>query len=272
MPSSAASSWSSPSSRWRSACRRIAPDRRPPATPLPTIEPVVPYREGTLGRPVSVNPLAARTQVDRDLVALTFSGLVKLGPDGILIPDLAARWTTDETGKSWTFSLRPDARWHDGEPVTAHDVVFTINVLRDPTYTGPGAGSWREVTPTAVDERTVQFDLTTPLGGFLQLATQPIAPAHLLDRRAGRGARRRPVRPGADRLGAVRDGRARRRPCGPGAGRIGRPGGSRRGRAEPVRAAADRRARDARRRRSARRSRRRGCRGSSSATSTMSRP
>jgi len=146
----------------------------------PSIAPVAPYREGTIGRPVSVNPLAARTQVDRDLVALTFSGLVKLGPGGMLIPDLATRWTTDETGKSWTFDLRPDARWHDGEPVTAHDVVFTINVLRDPGYTGPGAGSWLEVTPTAVDERTVRFDLATPLGGFLQLATQPLAPAHLL--------------------------------------------------------------------------------------------
>jgi peptide/nickel transport system substrate-binding protein len=151
-----------------------------PRTPAPTIQPIPPYREGTIGRPVSVSPLAARTQADRDLVALTFAGLVKLGSDGMLIPDLAARWTTDETGKSWTFSLRPDARWHDGEQVTANDVVFTINVLRDPTYAGPGAGSWLEVTPTAVDDRTVRFDLATPLGGFLQLATQPIAPAHLL--------------------------------------------------------------------------------------------
>ncbi len=153
------------------------------ATPsaAPSLDPVVPYREGTIGRPVSVNPLAAHTQVDRDLVALTFSGLVKLGPDGMLIPDLASRWTSDETGKAWTFNLRPDTRWHDGEPLTARDVVFTIDVLRDPTYTGPGAGSWREVTATAVDARTVKFDLTTPLGGFLQLATQPIAPAHLLE-------------------------------------------------------------------------------------------
>jgi peptide/nickel transport system substrate-binding protein len=146
----------------------------------PSLKPAVPYREGAIGRPVSVNPLAARTQVDRDLVALTFSGLLKLGPDGMLIPDLASRWTTDESGKTWTFTLRPDTQWHDGKPLTAHDVVFTIDVLRDPTYTGPGAGSWREVTPTAVDTRTVRFDLTTPLGGFAQLATQPIAPAHLL--------------------------------------------------------------------------------------------
>jgi peptide/nickel transport system substrate-binding protein len=65
--------------------------------------------------------------------------------------------------------------------VTANDVVFTIKTLRDPTYQGPGAGSWNEVTATAVGARTVRFDLATPIGGFLQLATQPIAPAHLLD-------------------------------------------------------------------------------------------
>jgi peptide/nickel transport system substrate-binding protein len=141
---------------------------------------VTPYREGVLGRAVSVNPLAARTQADRDLVALVFEGLVARGADGTLVPGLASRWTVDSAGKTWTFTLRPDARWHDGEPVTADDVVYTVGVLRDPTYTGPGAGSWSEITATAVDERTVRFDLETPLGGFLELATQPIAPAHLL--------------------------------------------------------------------------------------------
>jgi peptide/nickel transport system substrate-binding protein len=153
----------------------------PSATAQPTTPPdVSPYREGVLGRPVAVSPVAARTQADRDLVALVFSGLVARGPDGVLIPDLASRWTADPTGKSWTFTLRPDAAWHDGTPVTAQDVVYTVGVLNDPAYTGPGAGSWPEVTATAVDERTVRFDLATPLGGFLELATQPIAPAHLL--------------------------------------------------------------------------------------------
>jgi peptide/nickel transport system substrate-binding protein len=150
-------------------------------TPQPSAPDVVPYREGMLGRPIAVNPLAARTQADRNLVALVFSGLVARGADGTLIPGLAARWSADTTGRSWTFTLRPDARWHDGTPVTAADVVYTINVLRNPEYTGPGAGSWREVAATAVDERTVRIDLATPLGGFLELATQPIAPAHLLE-------------------------------------------------------------------------------------------
>jgi peptide/nickel transport system substrate-binding protein len=147
----------------------------------PSLLETVAYREGSLGRPISVNPLAARTQVDRDLVALAFSGLVRLGPDGSVVPDLATRWSSDASGKTWTFELRPDARWHDGEPVTANDVVFTVRTLRDPAYQGPGAGSWNEATATAIGDRTVRFDLATPIGGFLQLATQPIAPAHLLD-------------------------------------------------------------------------------------------
>jgi peptide/nickel transport system substrate-binding protein len=160
-----------------------APGVVPAPTPspvLPSGPPLVPYREGILGRPVSVSPLGARSQVDRDLVALAFAGLVRLGPDGTFVPDLASRWTVDPTGGIWTFTLRPGARWHDGQPVTADDVVFTVGILRDATYAGPGAGSWREVTATAIDARTVKFQLETPLGGFLQLATQPIAPAHLL--------------------------------------------------------------------------------------------
>jgi peptide/nickel transport system substrate-binding protein len=139
-----------------------------------------PYVEGVLGRPTSVSPLSARTQADRDLVALVFSGLVRNGPDGTLVPDLAERWSVDQTGSVWTFQIRPDATWHDGEPVTADDVAFTIHVLQDHDYHGPGAGSWNEVEVTTLGQRTVVMTLTTPLSGFLQAATQPIAPAHLL--------------------------------------------------------------------------------------------
>jgi peptide/nickel transport system substrate-binding protein len=139
------------------------------------------YREGVVGHPVSVSPLTARTQADRDLVALVFSGLVRNGPNGTVVPDLAERWSVDDKGRVWTFKLRDDAMWHDGEPVTADDVVFTIETLQDPDYTGPGATSWSEVTVRAVSPSVVTFTLKTPLGGFLQAATQPIAPAHLLD-------------------------------------------------------------------------------------------
>jgi len=139
-----------------------------------------PYVEGVVGHPESVSPLTARTQADRDLVALVFSGLMRLGPGGTLVPDLAEDWTVDKTGRTWTVDLRADARWQDGEPVTADDVVFTIETLQDPAYTGPGASSWNEVQAAASGPSRVTFTLKTPLGGFLQALTQPIVPAHLL--------------------------------------------------------------------------------------------
>jgi peptide/nickel transport system substrate-binding protein len=139
-----------------------------------------PYREGMVGHATAVSPFTAHNQADRDLVALVFSGLVRNGPNGAIVPDLAKRWTVDSSGAVWTFELRSDARWQDGEPVTAEDVAFTIRTLQDPSYTGPAAGSWQDVTVRTEGALSVVFTLSTPLGGFLQAATQPIAPAHLL--------------------------------------------------------------------------------------------
>ncbi len=138
------------------------------------------YVEGVLGRATNASPFGARSAADRALVSLLFRGLVKLGPGSSFVGDLAASWDVDETGRTWTFHLRPDQRWQDGEPLTADDVAFTIDVLSNPEYTGPGAESWRDVAATVIDPSTVALHLTTPLGGFLQAATQPIAPAHIL--------------------------------------------------------------------------------------------
>jgi len=150
-----------------------------PDTAGPGFE-VRPYVEGVVGGPGSVSPLTARTQADRDLVALVFAGLVRIGPGGTLVPDLAERWSVDATGTTWLVDLRADARWHDGTPVTPDDVVFTIETLQDPAYAGPSGSSWSEVSVTATGPRQVRFKLTTALGGFPWALTQPIAPAHLL--------------------------------------------------------------------------------------------
>jgi peptide/nickel transport system substrate-binding protein len=138
------------------------------------------YVEGVLGRATNASPFGARSAADRALVSLLFRGLVKLGPGSSIVGDLAVSWEVDDSGSTWTFHLRPDQHWQDGEPITADDVAFTIGVLSDPSYTGPGAESWRDVTATVIDPSTVALHLTTPLGGFLQAATQPIAPAHIL--------------------------------------------------------------------------------------------
>ena len=134
--------------------------------------------EGVLGRASNASPFGARSAADRALVALLFRGLVR-------VRGACRRRPREPLGRqrrwvAWTFHLRGNLRWQDGEPLTADDVAFTVDVLRGPVYTGPGAESWRDVSAMVVDQRTVSLKLTTPLGGFLQAATQPIAPAHLL--------------------------------------------------------------------------------------------
>jgi peptide/nickel transport system substrate-binding protein len=160
-----------------------APSFQPAATPAPspTAQPVVGHVQGVLGRPSSITPLTARTQVDRDLVALLFRGLVRLGPGSSVLPDLASGWTVEQRGARWTFHLRRDAWWHDGTPVTSADVVYTVGVLQDPDYEGALEASWSHVTVTAPDAYTVRFDLGKPVGGFLQAAALPLLPAHILE-------------------------------------------------------------------------------------------
>ncbi|MBI3746012.1 MAG: peptide ABC transporter substrate-binding protein [Chloroflexi bacterium] len=185
----------------------------PAASPTGSLPPSHIYVEGVVGSATSVSPFSAQTAAERAITALLFRGLVRLGPDDTLIGDLASSWEVDPTGTSWTFHLRPGLRWQDGVPITSEDVAFTIGALSDSGYTGPGATSWREVTATADDPLTVTLTLATPLGGFLQAATQPIAPAHLLGTFApadlpADAFGRHPVGSGAFRLAALDDRRA----------------------------------------------------------------
>jgi peptide/nickel transport system substrate-binding protein len=148
-------------------------------TPGATLPPPVTYREGVVGSPVSITPVTARTRADRTLVGLIFTGLVRPAA-GTYAPDLAESWTTDATGTTWTFTLRPDATWQDGVPVIADDVVYTVDALKSPDSAGGMSGFWAEVTAQALDPRTVRFTLATPIAGFLAALCQPLLPAHLL--------------------------------------------------------------------------------------------
>jgi len=139
-------------------------------TPPPSLPPPVTYREAVVGVPESITPVTARTRSERLLVGLVFSGLMRMGPDLSLQTDLARSWDMSEDGKDWTFVIRDDATWHDGTPVTAADVVYTVEALKSPDAAGALSAAWAEVSVTALDERTVRFTLATPVGGFLAAA------------------------------------------------------------------------------------------------------
>jgi peptide/nickel transport system substrate-binding protein len=163
-------------------------------------------REAVVGTVRTLNPLFATTEPERDIDALLFRGLTRLGPDGEVVPDLAESWRVADNGRTYTFTLG-DARWHDGAPVTADDVVFTVLVLQHPGYDGPYGASWRGVAAERIGAQIVRFRLPNAAAGFPLVATQPILPAHLLsgapvDKLAESDFSRAPIGNGPFKLGA----------------------------------------------------------------------
>ena len=144
------------------------------------------YVEGMVGAPQYLNPLLCPfNDVDQDVCALIFSGLVRYDEHGLPQPDLAERWEISADGLVYTFHLRPDARWHDNQPVTAADVVFTISLLQDPGFLiSPDLGAlWRTVKVEEANSLTVQMTLKEPLAPFLQYVAADnfgVLPKHAL--------------------------------------------------------------------------------------------
>lgn len=152
----------------------------------PSLSPGAPYTEGITGTWQRVNPLfAAENAADRDLAQLVFSGLVRTGEGGEILPDLAASLPEiSPDGRSYAFALRQDVQWHDGEQFTAHDVAFTVERIQDPGFRGPSTVSalWEGIEVSAPDDHTVTFRLPEPSSPFLaRNATQGILPRHLLE-------------------------------------------------------------------------------------------
>jgi len=138
------------------------------------------YVEGVAGVPQYLNPVIAATDVDQDVTRLVFSGLTRYDQAGAIVPDLASAFHTERDGRVWTFDIREDATWHDGKPVTADDVVFTVKLLQDRGYVGPYSDAFRGVTVERVAPLTVRFTLPDVYGPFADSTTVPLLPSHLL--------------------------------------------------------------------------------------------
>ncbi|HUS82188.1 MAG TPA: peptide ABC transporter substrate-binding protein [Dehalococcoidia bacterium] len=145
--------------------------------------PVVTYSEGVAGTFNRINPLYdSFNAVDSDLTALIYSGLTRLGPDGEVHPDLAESWDISSNGLTYTFHLRPQVVWHDGEPFDADDVVFTYNATQAPGFRGEAALKelFRSISVTKVDDTTVTLRLNQPFAPLLAHLSVGILPKHLL--------------------------------------------------------------------------------------------
>lgn len=139
------------------------------------------YTEAIVGQPRYINPILANTNdADMDLTKVIYSSIVRLGSDLTLKNDLATSIDTSSDGKTYTIHLREDALWHDGQKLTADDVVFTIQTIQSKDYNSPLAPAFQGVTITKVDDKTVKFILQkTAYAPFLSSLTVGILPKHV---------------------------------------------------------------------------------------------
>ncbi len=140
------------------------------------------YREGLVGQPRFINPIYLSTQdVDRDLVEVLFSGLMRYNEKGELIEDLAASFEIKEEGKVFEVLLRDNIFWHDGEPLTSGDVIFTIDLIQDPQYQSPLRIKWFGVRVEKISEKGIRFRLPEKYAGFLENLSLKIVPKHIFE-------------------------------------------------------------------------------------------
>lgn len=151
---------------------------------LPEAAPGGIYTEALIGSMGRLNPMLDwNNPADRDVNRLIFSGLVKFDSRGLPRPDLVESWGVSADGKVYNFSLRPNARWHDGTPVTSDDVLYTIEVIKSPGSLFPQdiKDLWTQIQVKRLDDKTFQFTLPEPFSPFLDYVTFGVLPKHLLE-------------------------------------------------------------------------------------------
>ena len=135
--------------------------------------------EGIVGEPRHINPLLAQSDADRDLVRLVYSGLLKYNEGGKLVPDMAKSYEISQDELSYTVYLKDKVLWHDGAPVTADDVVFTIQLAQNSDYGSPQRINWQGVEVERANDKTIIFKLKNKYAQFLTNLTLPIIPQHI---------------------------------------------------------------------------------------------
>jgi peptide/nickel transport system substrate-binding protein len=142
------------------------------------------YTEGLVGAMGRLNPLLDwNNSADRDVDRLLYSGVMRFDSRGMPEPDLAESWGTTADGTIYNFSLRPNAVWHDGTPVTSDDVIFTVELMKSPAsfYPQDVKDLWSKIEIKRLSDKTLQFKLPEPYAPFLDYMAFGVLPKHLLE-------------------------------------------------------------------------------------------
>jgi peptide/nickel transport system substrate-binding protein len=150
-------------------------------SPVPTSGGV--YNEALIGSLQRLNPvLDYYNAADRDVDRLIFSSLIRFDDKGLPKADLAKTWGISYDGLTYNFELRENAKWHDGTPVKAEDVLFTIDLMRDPDSVLPEdiKKIWTDVEVVVLSDTLIQFKLQEAFTPFIDYMDFGILPKHIL--------------------------------------------------------------------------------------------
>ncbi len=154
----------------------------------------LPLRIGLTTEPNSLSPLLALSDYEQAVNRLLFDVLVTIDPRGRPVPRLAALVPTLQNGgisaggRTLTYHLRHDVRWHDGVPFTSKDVAFSYRAIMNPANNVPNRHGYDYIASVATPDRyTVVFHMKRPFGPavttlFSDNQPSPILPEHLLGR------------------------------------------------------------------------------------------
>ncbi len=139
-------------------------------------------RVGSIGDASNLIPMLVSDSASRDITGLVYNGLIRYDKDIKPEGELAERWEISNDGKTITFFLRKGVKWHDGEPFTAQDVLFTYKTMVDPKTPTAYAGDFQQVkTAEAVDDYTFRVTYEKPFAPALMSWGISIIPRHLLE-------------------------------------------------------------------------------------------
>jgi ABC-type transport system substrate-binding protein len=138
------------------------------------------YIEGMVGSPKNINPLydSAR-DVDSDISRLIYSSLFKRDKNGSIINDLVENYSVSDNGLEYTVKIKENIKWHNGEQLTAADVVFTFEAIKNPDYGSNLRSVFSGVNILAIDDYSFKFVLTETYPEFIELLTFGILPQNL---------------------------------------------------------------------------------------------
>ncbi len=138
------------------------------------------YVEASIGDASYLNPILSTDSASNDINNLVFNGLVKYDKDIKLVGDLAEYWDVTENGKVITFHLRKDVKWHDGEPFTSADPLFTYQTLVDTNTRTAFASDYLAVQKAeAPDPYTFRVTYKEPFAPALESWGMGIIPKHI---------------------------------------------------------------------------------------------